>query len=58
MQQAHNFSLRLFYKTNGNFQYKSVSNVCQKHIECAETMAIVLFFFVVAQLGSPIPSTQ
>lgn len=24
----------IFYKTNSNFEYKSVTYVCQKHIEC------------------------
>lgn len=50
--------LEIFYKTNRNFEYKSVMYVCLKHTECGQTMAIVAPFSVATQLGSPIPSTQ
>lgn len=36
--------LRNFFKTNRNFGDKSVMYVCQKHIECGQTMAIVAPF--------------
>lgn len=39
-------------------EYKSAMYVCQKHIECGQTMAIVLPLSAATQLGSPIPSTQ